>query len=194
MHGVHVAVDETRYTGCCPTISDRSSLWFTAESENTGTLNPLLPILGSPRYENNHLAITVEPGITYRSRTRYSSPTTSFISRGCERRGTKKTKLRRGGAPVRRCDPPEHPELSASLQARPWWSTSPTLPYHLARGSSFFFTQRLADLPSLTSRPFSLTLPVKYQRYSTLNNFRISHSTLDNTNTYRHVHDWYRYS
>lgn len=46
---LHIIINETD-TDLSLTLS---SLWFIAESENTGALNPLLPILGSPRYENN---------------------------------------------------------------------------------------------------------------------------------------------
>lgn len=136
----------------------------------------------------------MEPGTTYRSRTRYSSPTISPVSRGRERRGIKKTELR-GGVPARRCDPPKHPELSASLQARPWRTTSPTLPHHLARGSSFLFTRHFADSAPLTSRPDSILFSHLARQISRAipNLEQPSHpDTSHSTRTYRHVHDRYR--
>lgn len=179
---LHVVVNETD----CPRLF--AALIYRGIGKH-GVLNPRLPILGSPRYENNHRGAL---GTTsYRNRTRYSSPTISPVSRSRERRETKKTNPRRGGAPARRCDPPEYPELSPSLQTRPWRSTSPTL-----SPRPWVLISLHSTLAPLTSRPFSLTLSVKsFARYSTLNNLHIPtpltrHLTL-RTHLYRHVYDWY---
>jgi len=97
------------------------------------------------------------------------------------RERSKKTKPRRRWGTRARCDPPKHPELSASLQARPWRSTSLQHPPPLVWVVSWFlFIQLLADLHfDISTRPDHL---VRQTRLPTLNDF------LDTVQTYVHAH------
>lgn len=156
--GLHVVVNETD----CPWLL--TALIYRGIGKH-GVLNLCLPILGSPRYENNHRGAGDYTGTVLDISPRWSPP---FLATAKEGRPRRRSHGEVG-----------HPRVGATR--RNTRSFRPVC--KLARGDRHLisYSSRPWVLISLhpiftplTSRPFSVTLSVKsVAQHSTLNNLRI---------------------